>query len=120
VQLTAESNNLAERELGVIGRGRKNYLFAGSDIGGRRLATLYTVVRTCQRMEIDAFAYLAWVLPRLSDLPVNRVPGVLPTLLPGGGCSRRPPPAVGVNRTPPGDREPRPPKSAIFLRLISG
>jgi len=77
------TNNLAERELGVIGRGRKNYLFAGSDIGGRRLATLYTVVRTCQRMEIDAFAYLAWVLPRLSDLPVNRVPGVLPTLLPG-------------------------------------
>ena len=77
------TNNLAERELGVIGRGRKNYLFAGSDIGGRRLATLYTVVRTCQRMEIDAFAYLAWVLPQLSDLPVNRVPGVLPTLLPG-------------------------------------
>jgi transposase len=77
------TNNLSERELGVIGRGRKNYLFAGSDIGGRRLATLYTVVRTCQRMEIDAFAYLAWVLPRLSDLPVNRVPGVLPTLLPG-------------------------------------
>ena len=76
------TNNLAERELGVIGRGRKNWLFFGSDLGGRRLAVLYTVVRSCQRQGIDPYAYLAWVLPRLSDLPVNRGVNVLPGLMP--------------------------------------
>ena len=76
------TNNLAERELGVIGRGRKNYLFAGSAEGGRRLGILYTVVRSCQRLGIDPWEYMADVLPRLSDLPVNRGRGHLKTLTP--------------------------------------
>ena len=76
------SNNLAERELGVIGRGRKAYLFAGSDEGGRRLGHIYTVVRTCQRMGIDPFAYLADVLPRLSVMKANRGPKLLDQLVP--------------------------------------
>lgn len=66
------TNNLAERELGVIGRGRKAFLFAGSDAGARRLAVLHTVVRTCQRLGADPFAYLCDVLPRLSVMPANR------------------------------------------------
>jgi hypothetical protein len=82
------TNNLAERELGVIGRGRKNYLFAGSDAGGRRLAVVYTVVRTCERLQIDPFAYLADVLPRLSDLPVNRRAGHLMSLTPAAWASQ--------------------------------
>ena len=76
------TNNLSERELGIIGRGRKNYLFAGSDEGAKRLATLYTIVRTCQRLGIDPYAYLCDVLPRLSTLPVNREPGLLGRLTP--------------------------------------
>ncbi len=65
-------NNLSERELSVIGRGRKNYLFAGSLEGGKRLAVLYSVVRTCQRLGVDPWLYLSEVLPRLSALAVNR------------------------------------------------
>ncbi len=76
------TNNLAERELGIIGRGRKAWLFAGSDAGGEWLAVLYTVVRTCQRLAVAPFDYLAWVLPRLSDLPVNRGKGHLHLLTP--------------------------------------
>ncbi len=76
------TNNLAERELGVVGRGRKNWLFAGSDVGGDRLAIVYTVVRSCQRMGIDPYAYLSWALPQLSDLPVNRRAGQLGRVLP--------------------------------------
>jgi len=78
------TNNLAERELGVIGRGRKAYLFAGSDDAARALAKIYTVVRTCQRLAIDPRSYLKDVLPRLSDLPVNRGKGHLNTLTPWG------------------------------------
>ena len=76
------TNNLAERELGLIGRGRKAWLFAGSDAGGEWLAVLYTVVRTCQRLAVAPYDYLAWVLPQLSELPVNRGRGQLVTLTP--------------------------------------
>ncbi len=76
------TNNIAERELGVFGRGRKNWLFAGSDAGGHWLAILHTVVRTCQRLAVAPFEYLAWVLPQLSDLPVNRGKGTLASLTP--------------------------------------
>ncbi|MEO0631446.1 MAG: IS66 family transposase, partial [Planctomycetota bacterium] len=80
--LVPMTNNLAERELGPIGRGRKNWLFAGSDAGGSWLATLHTVVRTCVRLSIAPDDYLQWVLPKLSDLPVNRGKGHLRTLTP--------------------------------------
>lgn len=76
------TNNLAERELGPIGRGRKAWLFAGSDDGGHWIAKLHTVVRTCQRLAIAPDEYLEWVLPKLSDLPVNRGKGHLPRLTP--------------------------------------
>jgi transposase len=76
------TNNIAERELGPIGRGRKNWLFAGSDEGGIWLAKLHTVVRTCGRLAIAPDEYLAWVLPKLSDLPINRGKGHLATLTP--------------------------------------
>jgi transposase len=76
------TNNLAERELGPIGRGRKNWLFAGSDDGGTWLAKLHTVVRTCIKLAIAPNEYLEWVLPKLSDLPVNRGKGHLETLTP--------------------------------------
>lgn len=76
------TNNLAERELGVIGRGRKAWLFAGSDAGGDWLAVLYTVVRTCERLAVLPYEYLAWVLPRLSDVPANRGRGTLALLTP--------------------------------------
>ncbi len=34
-------NNAAERALRVVALGRKNYLFAGSDVGGERAAAIY-------------------------------------------------------------------------------
>ena len=40
------SNNAVENMLRCIGIGRKNWLFAGSDAGGQRAATFYTIIRT--------------------------------------------------------------------------
>jgi len=37
----ALDNNPAERALRCVAIGRKNYLFAGSDAGGRRAAAIY-------------------------------------------------------------------------------
>ena len=71
-------NNASERALRAAAVGRKNYLFAGSDAGGRSAAVLYSVVGTCRRLGIDPFAYLRAALTRLPSLPTDRLDELLP------------------------------------------
>ena len=49
-------NNTAENALRPIALGRKHYLFIGSEHGGRRAAILYSLIRTCERHQINAWA----------------------------------------------------------------
>lgn len=74
----AIDNNVAEREMKQIALGRKNYLFAGSDQGGRTAAVLYSFASTCHRHGIDAFVYLRDVLSRLPTHPEERLAELLP------------------------------------------
>jgi transposase len=62
----AIDNNVAERTLRHIAIGRKNWLFAGSAKGAVTAATLFSVTSSCQRHQVDAFAYLQDVLTRLA------------------------------------------------------
>ena len=71
-------NNASERALRAVALGRKNWLFAGSDAGGRTAAVLYSVTQTCKRHRIDPFAYLRDVLARLPGLPAERLPELAP------------------------------------------
>ncbi len=71
-------NNLSERNVRAQALGRKNYLFVGSDRGGRTAATLYSLVGTCKRHQIDPFAYLKDVLGRLPTHPADRLRELLP------------------------------------------
>jgi hypothetical protein len=71
-------NNASERALRAIAVGRKNWLFAGSDQGGRTAAVLYTMTQTCKQHHIDPFVYLRDVFSRLPVLPVDRLTGLLP------------------------------------------
>ena len=41
-------NNPAENAMRVIALGRRNYLFADSDSGGERAASIYTLVATAR------------------------------------------------------------------------
>ncbi len=59
-------NNVAERGLRQVVVGRKNWLFAGSDEGARRAATIYSVIVSCTMLELDPFEYLRDVLLRLA------------------------------------------------------
>jgi transposase len=70
-------NNAAERALRAVAIGRKNWLFAGSDKGGRTAAILYSMVGTCKRLGIDPWAYLRDALTRLPELPADRLPDLL-------------------------------------------
>lgn len=60
-------NNRAERALRQVAVGRKNWLFAGSDAGAKRAATIYSIVVTCWMNKIDPFAYMRDVMPRLAQ-----------------------------------------------------
>jgi hypothetical protein len=72
------TNNAAERAIRPLALGRKNYLFAGSGAGGRRAAILYTLVETAKMNDVDPEAWLADVIARIADHPINRLDELLP------------------------------------------
>ena len=53
----------------IVAVGRRNWTFAGSDVGGHRAAALYTLVETCKLNDVDPRAWLAAVLARLPEHP---------------------------------------------------
>ena len=72
------SNNAAERAIKPLALGRKNWMFAGSDAGGRRAATLYTILQTAVLNGLDPEAYIRDVLARIPDHRINRIDELLP------------------------------------------
>jgi hypothetical protein len=62
----------------VIALGRKAWLFAGSDRGGERAATIYTLIGTAKLNDVDPQAWLADVLRRIADRPASRLDELLP------------------------------------------
>jgi hypothetical protein len=71
-------NNISERTLKLIGMGRINWLFLGSDKGGQTAAVLFSFTATCKHLDIDTFAYLRDVFERLPTHPVDRLEELLP------------------------------------------
>ena len=73
-------NGEVERLIRLIAIGRNNYLFAGSDAAGQRAAYAYTLVLSCYRLDMDPWAYLRDVLPKLGDtrFPASRLAELLP------------------------------------------
>jgi transposase len=70
------SNNAAERALRGLALGRKSWLFAGSERGAA--AVMYTLIHTAKLNAVDPQVWLADVLARVADHPVNRVDELLP------------------------------------------
>ena len=75
---TCLSNNAAERALRGIVLGRKSWLFAGSDRGGRRAAAMYSLIVTARLNEVDPRAWLADVLARINDHSASKLHELLP------------------------------------------
>jgi transposase len=72
------TNNAVERAIRPLAMTRKNYLFAGSDSGGIRAATMYTLIESAKLSGLDPETYLREVLARIADHPINRIGDLLP------------------------------------------
>jgi hypothetical protein len=71
------SNNAAERALRGFALGRKSWLFAGSDRGADRAATMATLIMTAKLNDVDPQAWLADVLARIAGIPQGRLAELL-------------------------------------------
>jgi len=58
--------------------GRRNWLFYGSDKGGRTGAVLSSLIASCKRLRIELFAYLRDLFMRISTHPHHRLDELLP------------------------------------------
>ena len=75
----AIDNNPAERALRTIAVTRKNYLFMGSDEGGRRAAHIYTIIESAKLNRLNPHAYLAGIIDKMAKgWPRSRLEELLP------------------------------------------
>ena len=71
-------NNRIENAIRPIALGRKNWLFAGSHEGAKRLAIIYSLVGTCKMNNINPFDYLKEVLSCIADYPMSKITELTP------------------------------------------
>jgi transposase len=71
-------NNTAERAMRGVAVGRKNWLFAGSEGGGKAAAIAYTLIETAKLNSVDPQAWLTDTLSCIADHKINRIDELLP------------------------------------------
>lgn len=72
-------NNVAENAMRGIAIGRKNYLFCGSDAGGERAASIYTLVTSAKLNGLNPETYLRDILAKIAEgHPINRIDELAP------------------------------------------
>lgn len=71
-------NNATERAIRGVAVGRNNWMFFGSDQGGKTAAVLRSFTASCQRVGVEPFAWFKDVLTRIASHPINRIAELLP------------------------------------------
>ena len=72
------SNILIENRIRPLALGRKNFMFAGSEDGARRLAAAYSIIGTCIANGLNVRAYLNYVLQELPRRTSKNIVDLLP------------------------------------------
>ena len=71
-------NNWAENHMRPMALGRGNYLFVGSERGGKAAAVIYSFTESCRLAGINPVEYFSDVLWRINSHPPNRLFELLP------------------------------------------
>lgn len=71
-------NNLAENAMRPITLGRKNWLFVGSERGGRAAALFMSLIKSCKDSDINPWEYFDDMLRRIMSHPITRLRELLP------------------------------------------
>jgi len=71
-------NNTAERAMRPIAIGRKNYLFLGSETGGKSAAICYSLIETCKLNGINPQSWLTHALANIQDTKISDLDKLLP------------------------------------------
>ena len=53
--------------------GRRNWLFAWTELGARRVGAIQSLIATCQLQGVNPYIYLVDVLQRIDQHPAKRV-----------------------------------------------
>ena len=71
-EVPIDTNHL-ERALRPIPMGKRNWLFASTEVGARRVGIIQSLLVTCKLHAVDPYTYLLDVLQRISSHPAPRV-----------------------------------------------
>jgi transposase len=71
-------NNTAERAVKPVAIGRKNWMFAGSEGGGKAMTIAFSLIETAKLNNVDPQAWLTWVLAQIADHKITRLDELLP------------------------------------------
>ena len=71
-------NNVAERAVRSIAIGRKNWLFVGSEGGGKAASILFSLVQTCRGLGINPREYLEDIFRRIMSHSNQKLEELLP------------------------------------------
>jgi len=71
-------NNISERAMKPVTLSRKNWLFAGSERGGRAAAVAFSLIETARLNGVEPYAYLRDVLQRINGHRQDRLEELLP------------------------------------------
>jgi len=71
-------NNTIENAMRPVALGRKNFLFAGSNEGGKRLALFYSLLASCKKQQVNPWEYMKDILERLPTTKTSKLRNLLP------------------------------------------
>lgn len=60
-------NNFAERCMRPVALGRKNFLFVGSERGGKAAAIYYSLIESCKLNQVNPLTYMTYVLSKVRN-----------------------------------------------------
>lgn len=78
-RINLKNNNAIENKIQPLALGRKNFLFAGSHEGAKRIAMMYSFFASCKEADVNPNAWMTDTLNRIGNHPINKISESLPS-----------------------------------------